>query len=120
MLYFPNFTWFVRPSVCDILFTDMVNVILWSNTPNRRFLFYLTKLTDIFTPNPLLYTVIGKKKYETHVSAPRTFEVASQKIIIDNLPIIGYLEQTIVVLTNQVLIKLTAMKPIYPRLSTKL
>lgn len=80
------------------------------------FAFCSAECQDRFMKTPLTYS-----KYAMNVIGPEQHTNSlHKKLTIDNLPIMGYLEQTIAAPTSRAMIKLTTMKPIYPGLSAKL
>ncbi|XP_050528010.1 adenylate kinase 9-like [Daktulosphaira vitifoliae] len=65
-----------------------------------------------FMERPFLYS-----QYKMHVCEPKIWESCHAQLSVSQLPLLGYLEQTIAGPSSLALKKLIAMKPLYPGLS---
>lgn len=66
-----------------------------------------------FSRRPFFYC-----KYQMHVTGPETPSSSSpENLVINQLPVLGYLEQTIAKSVSSALVDLTAAKPLFPGLS---
>lgn len=82
----------------------------------RLYVFCSANCQREFVQKPFLYS-----QYIMHVNGPEyPFKSISEKLVVDNLPLMGYLEQTVAIPVSAALVELSAMKPIYPGLSPEI
>lgn len=68
-----------------------------------------------FSRRPFFYC-----KYQMHIIGPeQSSSSLPESLVINRLPVLGYLEQTIAKFTSSALVELTAVKPIFPGLSIR-